>query len=147
MFEIIDQATLSKIVEAGVAYRVQVIGRPGGWTVVFKFEKRKFHLVTKNTKEVQVWRQFEALVSYLKSIGLIQFEVNAANFERNNIYPGKRPDRAEALKKKHAAAAYDEWFGKQIQTSIGDPRPSIAHEQVKAKFAAKADALRQRMKG
>lgn len=56
-----------------------------------------------------------------------------------------RPDRAEALKRAHEAAAYDAWFREQVQASIDDPRPDIPHDAVEAKFAAKREALRKRL--
>lgn len=147
MSEFIDHTTLSRMVETGVVHSAHVVGLPGGWAVVVKSEKHECLLVTKNTRIVRVWRRFETLVSCLKGIGLTQFEVDTSNFEQNNTSRAKRPDRAQALKKIHEATAYNKWFKEQVQASIVDPRPSIAHDQVKAKFAAKADALRQRMKG
>lgn len=147
MSEFIDHATLSRMVEAGVVHSAHVVGQPGGWAVMVKSGKHEFPLATRNMRVVLVWRRFETLVSYLKGIGLTQFDVDAANFEQNTTSRAKRPDRAEALKKTHEAAAHDKWFREQVQASIDDPRPSIAHEQMKAKFAAKADALLQRMKG
>ena len=57
----------------------------------------------------------------------------------------RRPDRAEALKRTHEAAAYDSWFRAQVQAAQDDPRPSLAHEDVAAEFAARRSALRQRM--
>jgi len=102
-------------------------------------------LAAKNTRSVRVWRRFETLASYLKGIGLTQFDVDAANFDRDAVTTAKRPDRAEALKRAHEAAAYDAWFREQVQASIDDPRPSIPGEKVEARFAKKREALRERM--
>jgi len=38
----------------------------------------------------------------------------------------------------HEAASYDKWFREQVQRGLGDPRPRIANEQVKADFAVRA---------
>ena len=147
MSEYIDDTTFSRMVESGVVHGVHVIGQAGGWTVMVDDGEHKFPLATGNTSVVRVWRRFETLVSYLKDIGLTQFEVDAANFERNTASRANTPDPAEALKISHEADAHDKWFREQVQASIDDPRPSVAHEQVKAKFATKAKMLRQRMKG
>ena len=55
------------------------------------------------------------------------------------------PDRAEAVKNTQESAAYDEWFGAQIQASLDDPRPSIPHKEVRSKCAAHRQALRSRL--
>ncbi|WP_446662251.1 antitoxin PaaA2 family protein, partial [Escherichia coli] len=52
-----------------------------------------------------------------------------------------RPDRAEALKRAHEAAAYDAWFREQVQAAIDDPRPALSHEEAKSLFAARKKAL------
>lgn len=147
MSECIDDTTLSRMVKAGVVHSVHVIGQAGGWTVMVDDGKHKYPLASRNMSVVRVWRRFETLVSYFKDIGLSQFEVDAANFEQDSTSRAKRTDQVEALTMAHEAADHEKWFRKQVQASIDDPRPSIAHEKVKAKFAAKAKALRQRMKG
>ncbi|WP_193087957.1 hypothetical protein [Advenella sp. FME57] len=147
MSECIDDTTLSKMVETGVVHGVHVIGQAGGWTVMVNDGAHKYPLATRNISVVRVWRRFETLVSYFKDIGLTQFEVDAANFEQDSTSRAKRTDQIEALKMAHEATDHDTWFREQVQASIDDPRRSIAHEKVKAKFAAKAKELRQRMKG
>ncbi|WP_085586872.1 MULTISPECIES: antitoxin [unclassified Pseudomonas] len=41
------------------------------------------------------------------------------------------------------AASYDRWFRAEVQASIDDPRPSIAHEQVMAEMHALMEAKRK----
>src|SRR6218665_280145 len=94
--------------------------------------------------QVRLFRGFETLVSYLKGVGIARFDVDAANFDPQTTRPS-RPDRSDALKRAHEAAAYDTWFREQVQASIDDPRPSIPGEVVEAKFAAKRQALRKRI--
>jgi len=45
---------------------------------------------------------------------LTQFDMDATNFDQDAATTAKRPDRAEALKKAHKAAAYDKWFRAQV---------------------------------
>lgn len=141
----IDHSTLSRLVEAGAVHGAHIVGQPGGWAVMVRYGMHERALATKNTRAVRVWRRFETLASYLKGIGLTQFDVDVANFDQNAGTSAKRPDRAEALKRAHEAAAYDKWFREKVQASIDDPRPSIPNQEVKAYFAKKRDALRQRI--
>lgn len=146
MSETIDHTTLSRLVEAGAVRGAHVVGQPGGWAVMVKYGMTERPLAAQRSRQVRVFRRFETLVSYLKDVGLSQFDVDAANYDRDSVTVAKRPDRAEALKKAHEAAAYDKWFRDQVQASIDDPRPSIPSEDVEAYFAKKRDALRKRIK-
>lgn len=141
----IDHGTLSRLIEAGAVRSAHVVGQPGGWSVMVEYGMHERQLATKNTRAIRVWRRFETLASYLKDLGLTQFDVDTANYDQDSVTTAKRPDRAEALKKAHEAAAYDKWFRERVQASIDDPRPSIAGEEVEAYFAKKRDALRTRI--
>lgn len=145
MSDTIDHTTLTRLVEAGAVRGAHVVGQPGGWAVMVKYGMHERPLATQRNRQVRVFRRFETLVSYLKDVGLSQFDVDAANYDRDSVTAAKRPDRAEALKKAHEAAAYDKWFRDQVQASIDDPRPSIPGEDVEAYFAKKRDALRKRI--
>ena len=57
-----------------------------------------------------------------------------------------RPDRAAALKRAHAAAAYDKWFRSHVLAALDDPRPSILHEEVSARWAKKRVELLKKVK-
>lgn len=111
--ETIDHGTLARLVEAGVVRGAHVVGQPGGWAVVVRYGAHERSLVTKNSHSVRVWRRFETLATYLKDMGLTQFDVDAANFDRDSGTATKRPDRSAALKRAHEAAAYDAWFRDQ----------------------------------
>ncbi len=41
------------------------------------------------------------------------------------------------------SASYDAWFRAQVQAAIDDPRASIPHEEVKARFDERKKALRE----
>lgn len=42
------------------------------------------------------------------------------------------------------AAEHDAWFRAKVQEALDDPRPSVPHEKVKALFAQKRAAARQK---
>jgi hypothetical protein len=143
--ETIDHATLSRLVESGSVSGAYIIGLPGGWSVMVRYGTHERPLAAQRSRNVRLFRRFETLVSYLKGIGIARFDVDSSNYAPNAIDTARRPDRSAALKRLHEAAAHDEWFRVQVQASIDDPRPSLSHDEVEAKFAAKRDALRNRM--
>ena len=69
-------------------------------------------------RQVRIFRRFETLVSYLKGVGLLQFDVDATHYDQDSVTVAKRPDRAKALKKAHETAAYDTWFRTRVQEAI-----------------------------
>lgn len=100
-------------------------------------------LAAQRSKQVRLFSKLETLVSYLKELGIARFDVDAANYDPDTVKTSRRPDRAEALKRAHEAAAYDAWFREQLQASIDDPRPSVSDDEAHAQFTARKAALRQ----
>lgn len=139
----IDHGTLSRLVEAGAINGAHIVGQSGGWSILVKYGMIERPLATQRSRQVRLFRKFETLVSYLKEIGIAQFDVDAANYAPDAAATIRRPDRAAALKRAHEAAAYDTWFREQVQASIDDPRPSIADDEARAQFAQRKAALRQ----
>lgn len=130
--ETIDHSTLSRLVEAGVVRGAHVIGQPGGWAVMVKYGMHERPLASTNSRAIRNFRRLETLVTYLKSIGLSQFDVDAANYDQATPTAAKRPDRAAALKQAHEAAAYDKWFRAEVQKELDDPSPELTDEEASA---------------
>ncbi len=143
MADTIDHGTLSRLVEAGAVRGAHVVGQSGGWAVMVKYGMTERPLAAQRTRQVRLFRKLETLVSYLRAIGIARFDVDAANYDTNTATASRRPDRSEALKRAHEAAAYDAWFRDQVQQSIDDPRPSVSDEEARAMFAKRRAALRQ----
>lgn len=141
--ETIDHGTLSRLVEAGAVRGAHIVGQSGGWAVLVKYGMTERPLAAQRSRQVRLFRKFETLVSYLKEIGIARFDVDAANYDMDNATATRRPDRAEALKRAHEAAAYDTWFREQVQASIDDPRQSVPDDEARAQFAARKAVLRQ----
>lgn len=142
MSETIDHGTLSRLVQAGAVRGAHIVGQSGGWAVLVKYGTTERPLAAQRSRQVRLFRRFETLVSYLKGIGIARFDVDAANYDMAAATAARRPDRAEALKHAHEAAAYDIWFRGQVQASIDDPRPSVPDDEARAMFAARKAALR-----
>ena len=66
--------------------------------------------------------------------------------DKSTLARRARRDHAESLERAHEAAAYDKWFRSQVQAALGDPRPSIPHEEVAARWAKQRVRIRRRGK-
>ena len=142
--ETIDHSTLSRLVEAGAVRGAHIVGQDGGWAVMVRYGTHERPLAAQRSRQVRLFRKFETLVGYLRELGISQFDVDATGYDADTLKTARRPDRAEALKRTHEAAAYDAWFREQVQASIDDPRPSVPDEEARALFAARKAELRQR---
>ncbi|ABB33773.1 hypothetical protein GeomeDRAFT_3347 [Geobacter metallireducens RCH3] len=101
--ETIDYAILQRLIEAGAIRGAEVIGQPGGWSVIFKYGMTERALGVRGGK-VRIFRKIETLVAYLRELGIVQFTVNAANYDpTTTIRPG-RPDTSERMKRAFAVA-------------------------------------------
>ncbi|MBU2739663.1 type II toxin-antitoxin system RelB family antitoxin [Acidithiobacillus concretivorus] len=73
----------------------------------------------------------------LRDVGIAVAQVDATNWNPDQKdMTRSRPNRAEAMRDAHEAAAYNQWLAGEIQASIDDPRPSIPHNEVMAEMAA-----------
>ncbi|KHL74006.1 hypothetical protein PpSQ1_12790, partial [Pseudomonas putida] len=58
----------------------------------------------------------------------------------------QRPDRAQALKRAHEAAAYEAWFAEQVEASLNDSSPAMEDEEAELLFAARRSELKARVR-
>jgi hypothetical protein len=144
MTDTIDHGTLSRLVEAGAVRGAHIVGQAGGWVVMVRYGTHERPLAAQRSQNLRLFRRLETLVSYLKGIGIARFDVDAAGYDPDAPRHTRRPDRAEALKRAHEAAAYDAWFREQVRASIDDSRPGVSDEDARAHFAARKATLRQR---
>ena len=147
--ETIDHSTLTELVEAGALRGAHVVGQPGGWSLRVKYGAAERALAAQRSRQVRVFRRIETLVSYLKDVGIEHFDVDAADYQAEG---GKtRPDRAEAMRRAHEAAAHDKWFRDQIEEAIkeaDDPNTEwVPHEVVKQDMARQRAEFLARIKG
>ncbi|MGO6980654.1 hypothetical protein [Rhizobium leguminosarum] len=113
--ETIDHTTLSRLVEAGSVDAAHVVGKTGGWSVVIRYGKAERPLAAQRSRQVRVFKRMDSLVTYLKNVGISQFDVDAAGYAPETA---SRPDRAAALRRTHEAAEYDRWFREQVEEAI-----------------------------
>ena len=110
----IDQTTLALLVESGTVRGADVIGHPGGWGVVVKYGMTERTLAARRGA-VRTFRKFETLVSYLKDIGISQYQVNATNFDPQTLKTGRsRPDASERMRSAFEAKAHSDWLREKV---------------------------------
>lgn len=96
----------------------------------------------RSTEPRRFGNPFQAM-SLLRDIGIMtgSYDVSQYDLEKKKAIR-LRPDRAEAMKRAHEAAAYDAWVREQVQASIDDPRPSMDDEEARKVFADRRKVLR-----
>lgn len=135
--ETIDHTTLTRLAEAGAVSSAHIIGQKGGWGILVKYGMTECALAAQRSHQVRIFRKFETLVSYLKGVGIVHFNVDAVNYDAASLKTSrKRPDRAEAMKSAHEAAAYNKWLQAEVQEAIDDASPAIPHAEVMADVRA-----------
>lgn len=139
--ETIDHTTLNRLVEAGAVRAAHAVGTSGGWALMVKYGLTERPLAAQRSRQVRLFKKLETLVSYLKEVGIAHFDVDASNYSPDSQLRNMRPDRSEAMKRTHEAAAHDKWFREQVQESIDDPRPSVSHDEAKQRFSARKASL------
>ena len=130
--ETIDHTTLENLVQAGAIRGADVIGHSGGWGIVVKFGMTERALAARRGS-IRSFRKFETLVSYLKSVGISQYNVNAADFDSGTLkLTRKRPDSSERMRTALEAQSHIDWMKKKVAESLSDPAPNVTHAQVRA---------------
>lgn len=149
--ETIDHTTLSRLVEAGAVRGAHVVGQDGGWAVMIKYGMAERALAAQRSRQVRLFKRMETLVSYLKDVGISRFDVDAADYAPETVKTHSRPDRAEALRRAHEAAAHDRWFREQVEEALreaDDPKTEwIPHDVIKQDVARQRAELLARIKG
>lgn len=129
--ETIDHTTLSRLAEAGAVHSAHIVGQNGGWGILVKYGMTERALAAQRSHQVRIFRKFETLVRYLKGIGIARFDVDAVNYDPDTLKATRnRPDRSEAMKSAHEAAAYNKWLKAEVQEAIDDTSPTIPHDAV-----------------
>ena len=140
--ETIDHATLEHLAGAGAIRGASVVGRPGGWGVVFQYGTTERALAVKRGQE-RIFKKFDTLALYLKHIGIETFKTDTSQFDPTVTHV-KRADTSERMRKAHEAAAHDAWFRAQVERGLqeaDDPNtPWVSNEAAKAASAERREA-------
>ncbi|MDD1012376.1 hypothetical protein [Pseudomonas rubra] len=138
----VDHAKLSKMVETGCINATHIVGQAGGWAIQVSARDQEHILTAQRSGNVRLFKKLETLVSYLQALGIDYFKVDTSGYNPETLQTYQRPDRAQALKTAHEAAAYDAWFNAQVEASLQDPAPSIEDDEARRLFAARRTTLK-----
>ncbi|WP_327439151.1 hypothetical protein [Pseudomonas donghuensis] len=138
----VDHSTLSKMVEMGCINATHIVGQPGGWAVQVSVSDQEHILTAQRSGNVRLFKKLETLVTYLQALGIDYFKVDTSGYNPETLQTYQRPDRAQALKMAHEAAAYEAWFNAQVEASLDDPSPAIEDDEARRLFAARRAALK-----
>jgi len=145
----IDHATLRHLVEAGAVRGAEVIGQSGGWGIIIKYGVTERTLAARRGT-IRVFTRLEALVNYLKNIGICQFSIDASTYDPAEKKRA-RPDASKRLKSTFESADYDKWFREQVEEGIreaDDPATTwVSDEEAKAMSAQYREKLLQQLHG
>ncbi|UVL61417.1 hypothetical protein LOY54_26020 [Pseudomonas sp. B21-032] len=139
-----DHAKLSKMVEIGCINTTHVVAQAGGWAVQVSARDQEHILTAQRSGNVRLFKKLETLVSYLQALGIDYFKVDTSSYDPETLQTYQRPDRAQALKTAHEAAAYETWFSAQVEASLQDTTPSIEDDEARRLFAERRAALKAR---
>lgn len=142
--ETVDHATLTKLMATNRVQGARIVGQPGGWGIVIKQGTTEHVLTTQRSQQIRLFRKFETLVGYLKSVGIVHFDVDATNWNADTLTTRQRPDTSAAMKQAHEAAAYDKWLKAEVQEAINDTSPTIPHDEVMRSVRAAIKAVRSK---
>jgi hypothetical protein len=138
----LDHAHLSRLAGNGRINATHIVSQAGGWAIQVDVDDQEHVLTAQRSGNVRLFKKLETLVSYLQALGIDHFEIDSSTWDPQQTGTYQRPDRSQALKRAHEAAAYDAWFIEQVQASRRDPSPSLDDEEVEQFFAARRAELR-----
>lgn len=144
--QMIDHCTLSHLIEAGAVREVDAIGQVGGWALVVKYGNGERTLAAQRTRQPRLFKRLETLVVYLQDIGIRRFTLDSSQYDPGSVKTVSRPDRSEALKEAHRAAAYASWLRAQVESAGDAGQADVAERVVKAPAKTKPAATRKPQK-
>ncbi len=76
----IDHVTLRRLVAASANVGAEVVGSGRSWGIVINYG-RSSQTLAATRGQPKTFRQFETLTGYQKALGIVEYRVNAAEFE------------------------------------------------------------------
>lgn len=137
----LNHATLVQLARAGAVREIRAIGQRGGWLLAVSFGAQSgAPLCAQRSGEPRLFARFESLVSYLRGLKIDRFEVEASGFEAKAAPSRQRPDRADALRRVHRAAALEAPLPQALEAALREADSPTAqwlsHKDLKREWAA-----------
>ena len=133
---------------AGGVVDVTLRGQGGGFFVEISTRSGQAAILSKaRSSEPRRFGNPASALALLLGIGISVTRTDATDWNPDEKDMSQsRPRQSQALRHAHKAAAYSKWLGIEIQTSIEDPGPNIAHNDVMSVMDADIAALTSRTK-
>ncbi len=146
----VQLATARELASAGSVQDTLLVGRTGGYAVLFKLGSGERALATK-AGTTRLFSGLDAAVRVLRrELGITHYQVDTSGYFEREI-SRTRPDRAKALKQNHEDAAYTEFLRRETARALADTRPSLSSEDaesymdaVKARHLAQLEEMMRR---
>ena len=97
-------ATLRELVEAGSVRSAAIIGLSGGYAAQLRYGMSDRALAAR-TGEVRIFSKIDAAAKILRGLGVVKAELDTSGYTPDSVLSKRRPDRSQALKNAHRAAA------------------------------------------
>jgi hypothetical protein len=94
----ITHETVLQLVAAGAIRAAHVVGQKGGWSVLFRYGMTERPLAAQRGN-VRVFKRFETIVSYLRGMGIVQFDVDAAQYDPDAPLSARSQSNAERARR------------------------------------------------
>lgn len=129
---------------AGGVSGVTLKGRAGGFFVQIATRSGAGAVLAKaRSAEPRLFGNPVSALNLLRGLGIFTGQFDASEWiPAEKVSNTGSEGRARAMREAHEAAAYNKWLAAEIQASIDDPRPSIAHDEVMAQMDADITALK-----
>lgn len=147
MNALVTPSMLKEIAAARAVKDVRVVGDTGGYRVAVRYGDQVRDLASRTREgknKPRTFRTLDTAARYLREIGLVHYQVDDSGYSPTVV---KRPDRADALKRTHEAAAYDANFRSRVAAGVAqlDAGQSISNEAMTDWMASKKAELQKRI--
>jgi hypothetical protein len=135
---------LRTVSEAGGVSSVTLKGQGGDFHVKIDTRNGSVAVLAKaRSSEPRRFGNPATALNVLRDVGITVGQFDASEWNPAEREPVERSSdkRAQALRKAHEAAAYNEWLAAEIQEAIDDPRTNLQHDDAMAKMDADIAAL------
>ncbi|MET7140100.1 hypothetical protein M3S04_03950 [Xanthomonas sp. PPL139] len=121
MSNTVKLATARELAAAGSVRDTVLVGKEGGYVVLFKIGMQERTLATKDGAP-RLFSGLDAAVRVLRGqLGIAHYHVDASGFAIGEATRRRRPDRAAALKRTYADAAYLSHLQERADAGRRDP--------------------------
>jgi hypothetical protein len=116
--DFIDTKAVRSLVGAEAVQGATVLGRPGGWAVLVRYNQRERVIAGQKSHKMRLWRRIDSAIDFVRTeLGVDCFEVDATHHQLDAV-ERRRPDTSERLRRQRETVAHDRWFRAEVQRAL-----------------------------